>query len=94
MGDWNWQTSLLLLVVTVSLLGVVANFIVTGSDAPTGIITLLTMFGGAVLGVERIIKVMSRGDADDAKGKAQAKVEPGPPSVAAEKPTGEEASAD
>ena len=54
MGNWTWQATLLMLAVTVALLVLVGNFVVTGADAPSGLITLLTLFGGSVLGVERL----------------------------------------
>jgi len=79
-NDWNWQTSLVLLVVTTGLLGVVINFIVTGNDVPTGIITLLSLFGGAVLGVERLLRVADDKGRQAAERKAQAREAPGPSS--------------
>lgn len=66
MQKWNWQTSLLMLVVSGSIVAVVTRFVLTGDDVPTGIITLLSFFGGAILGVERIARF--RGQEGSARG--------------------------
>lgn len=64
MDKWDWQTSALILVVMTCMLAVVGRFVITGADVPTGVITLLSFFGGAVLGVGEVRRAR-KGSGDD-----------------------------
>lgn len=63
MRRWDWQTTALLLVVMSCMVAVVVRFVLTGVDVPTGVVTLLSFFGGAVLGVGEYRRIR-RGDGE------------------------------